>query len=559
MNYKKSTILALVLLFGTQVHAQTPRWYKSVSKSILSIVTFDEKNQLLHSGNAIIVNKDGTALTSFQLFKNAYSAKAIDRNGNEYPVKWICGASSLYDIVHFQLDIKKKIPALKLAENEGAQGDKVYILPHANQKKRNFRTDSIIQVQTFDEKFHYYTLSGTPSDLHTNVPVSDENGKVLAMLQQSSDKKKNYAISVKFGISLTTNAMSAADSDLNSIHIAKKLPDTENAATTFLFLANNKDSLLYDSYLTQYIDKFPKNSNGYTTAAQFFMQHGNLPKAKYYLENGLENSSDKSQLLYTWSKLIYTLNTTEPQKVLPEWSLQNALDKANAAYETEPLPIYMIQQGHCLYALKQYDKAYQAFMKANDSNLKSSELFLYAAQCKKMMQADNYEILALQDSALSMQKEPYTSAAAPIFLARANTYIELQKYKHAVVDLNKYESLMQGRLNATFYYLRSKAELNGKMFEQAVYDIDRAIKLEPKNALLHAQKAATCYAVGLQTDAIAAAQESIRLNPEFADAHRILGVCLIQSGQAEEGKTCLQKAIALGDSLAKDLLLHIKE
>ena len=197
-------------------------------------------------------------------------------------------------------------------------------------------------------------------------------------------------------------------------------------------------------------------------------------------------------------------------------------------------------------------------MQANNSNLKSSEIYLYAAQCKKMLQAAPEEILALQDSALNLHSKPYKADAAPVLLARANTYMEIKEYKKAVVDLNEYESLNYGNLNANFYYLRSQAELNGKMYELAVTDIDKATKLEPKNPLLWAQKAGTLYAVGMIEEAIRAARESIKLNPAFADAHRILGVCLIQNEQKEEGVAALKKAKELGDTMAEKLIENIK-
>lgn len=551
-------LLTVGFLLSGNLQAQSPKWYKKAQKALLSIVTFDQNNQILASGNGFLVDDHGTALANYNLFKGAYRAKVVDSNGKEHEVKWICGASSLYDVVKFSLDTEKSQSGIKVAEKNAEKGEIVYLLPYATQKKKDCKADSILNTSLFKDKYHYYTLSGKPNKMMVNIPVMNSEGEAIAMLQSSSDAEKNYAISIRFGYDLTTNALSASDNDLNAIHIAKMLPEEETDATTFLYLTSSNDSLLYLNYLDQYLEKFPKKYEGYSTAADFYSQRGDLETADKYMQLGMEKADEKDQLHYAWSKLIYNLNMSPGYKVYNDWNMERALTEAQQAYQNNHLPIYLVQQGNCFYALHKYQDAYNVYSEVNKTNLKSSEIYLYAAQCKKMLQAPAEEILALQDSALNMHSKPYKAEAAPALLARANTYMEIKEYKKAVVDLNEYESLNYGNLNANFYYLRSQAELNGKMYELAVHDIDKATKLEPKNPLLWAQKAGTLYAVGMINDAIKAARESITLNPAFADAHRILGVCLIQNDQREEGLSALKRAKELGDNLAESLINNIK-
>lgn len=551
-------LLAAGCLLTGNALAQTPKWYKKAQKSLLSIVTFDENNNILASGNGILVDEDGTAVANYGLFKGAHKAKVVDSNGKEHEVKWICGASSLYDVVKLRLDDEKLPAGIKLAETAATKGEEVYFLPYATQKKKECKADSVLEASLFEKEYYYYTLSGTPNKMMVNVPVMNSQGEAIAMLQSSSDEQKNYAISIRYVCSLATNALSASDNDLNAIHIAKMLPEKENDASTFLYLTSSNDSLMYVDYLQQYLNRFPEKFNGYSTAADFYSQRGDLKTAEGYLQQGVEKTDEKDQLHYAWSKLIYNLNMTPGYQQYADWTMERALSEAQKAYESNNLPVYLLQQGNCLYALHRYEDAYNIYMQANNSNLKSSEIYLYAAQCKKMLQAAPEEILALQDSALNLHSKPYKADAAPVLLARANTYMEIKEYKKAVVDLNEYESLNYGNLNANFYYLRSQAELNGKMYELAVTDIDKATKLEPKNPLLWAQKAGTLYAVGMIEEAIRAARESIKLNPAFADAHRILGVCLIQNEQKEEGVAALKKAKELGDTMAEKLIENMK-
>lgn len=556
-NRLTGLLIAGCLLAGNAM-AQNPKWYKKAQKSLLSIVTFDEHNNILASGNGFLVDNEGTALANYNLFKGAYKAKAVDSEGKEHEVKWICGANSLYDVVKFRIEGKKLQPGITIAEKPADKGASVYILPYATQKKKECISDSILESSVFENKYHYYTLSGSPNKMMVNVPVMNSKGETIAMLQSSSDQQKNYAISVRYVCDLATTALSASDNDLNAIHIAKMLPEEETDATTFLYLTSSEDSTLYVNYLQQYLSRYPKKSSGYSTAADFYIQKKNMKTAEEYLLRGMEETDEKDQLHYAWSKLIYNLNMLPGYETYNDWNMERALNEAQKAYQTRDLPIYLLQQGNCFYALHKYQDAYNAYMEANKTNLKSSEIYLYAAQSKKMLQAPLEEVLALQDSAMSLQSKPYNAEAAQILLARANTYIEMKEYKKAVVDLNEYESLNYGKLNANFYYLRSQAELNGKMYELAVNDIEKATQLEPKNPLLWAQKAGTLYAVGMIKEAIDAARKSIALNPVFADAHRILGVCLIQNNQKEEGLEALRKAKELGDTLAESLINNVK-
>jgi tetratricopeptide (TPR) repeat protein len=123
-----------------------------------------------------------------------------------------------------------------------------------------------------------------------------------------------------------------------------------------------------------------------------------------------------------------------------------------------------------------------------------------------------------------------------------------------VADLYEYERLISGHLPATFYYGRFLSEMKCRMYQQALEDIDRAIRLSPREALFHLQRAVLLYSVGETTEAISSAQKSVELAPDFAEAYRILGICQMENKDTEVGKNNLKKAAELGDETAKRLL-----
>ena len=55
-------------------------------------------------------------------------------------------------------------------------------------------------------------------------------------------------------------------------------------------------------------------------------------------------------------------------------------------------------------------------------------------------------------------------------------------------------------------------------------------------------------------DGIASAREAIRLAPDQADGHLLLGVGLCAKGQKQEGLQSLQKAKELGSEQAQSLI-----
>ena len=284
------------------------------------------------------------------------------------------------------------------------------------------------------------------------------------------------------------------------------------------------------------------------------MAHGNYAAAEEDMKSALEVTEKKDETYYAFSKLLYELNLKPGYQVYKDWNLNHSLTLAEEAYKANPLPLYILQEGNTLYALKEYEKACEKYLSLRETNMRSAQIFLYAAQCKRMAKTDTLQILALQDSAVACFKKPYPKDAAPSLLERSNTLLELGRYREAIADLNEYEHLMSNELTAYFYYRREQAEMQCRMFQQAVDDIDRAIRMDPKEPLYHAERAVVYYRLGEFEEALKSAQKSAELNPKFGDAYRLAGICQLRLNQREKGLSNLKKAIELGDESAQAIL-----
>jgi tetratricopeptide (TPR) repeat protein len=143
-------------------------------------------------------------------------------------------------------------------------------------------------------------------------------------------------------------------------------------------------------------------------------------------------------------------------------------------------------------------------------------------------------------------------------MVRAQVLLDNQQYRKAVNDLNEYEKLMQATVNANFYYLRFQAETGGRLFQQALNDIDHAIQMAPEYDLYYAEKASLQVRVGLYDEAIATANECIKVAPDHSDGYLFLGIAQCLKGQKAEGIKNLQKAKELGDTQADALIEKYK-
>ena len=162
--------------------------------------------------------------------------------------------------------------------------------------------------------------------------------------------------------------------------------------------------------------------------------------------------------------------------------------------------------------------------------------------------------LVLIDSCVAMFSRPYLKEAAPYLLHRAQLLMDMNRHRQAVNDLHDYEALMKAQLNANFYYLRFQAEVGGRLFQQALNDIDQAITMAPTSDLYYAEKASLQVRVGQYDEAMETAKAAIQVAPDHSDGYLFLGLAQCLKEQKDEGLKNLQKAKELGDPQADDLI-----
>lgn len=555
MKKKLLLMLTLCLLAQWSV-AQAPKWVDKAKRAVFSVVTYDQNDKILNTGNGFFVTEDGVALSDYALFRGAQRAVVVSSEGVQMPVQAIMGANDMYDVVKFRVGISgKKISALTPAAVAPAAGADVYLLPYSTQKDRSYTAGKVKEADKIAEKYYYYTLDMQLKDKMVSCPVMTADGQVFGLAQKSSGQDTAticYAIDANFAIAQNISALSYGDMALRDIGIKKALPDTEEQALVFLYMASSQLSAeKYMEVLEDFIAQYPNNADGYIRRAsqQLFMSKddASLDKVAADMDKALEVATKKDDAHFNRAKIIYNYMLGKPEKAYKDWSYDKALDELKKAMTIEELPIYIQMEGDILFAKQDYPAAFASYDKVNQTNLASPATFFSAAKTKELMQAPSEEVLALMDSCMVRFTQPYTEEAAPYLLERAQARMNANQARNAMLDYDAYYNAVNGNVNDMFYYYREQAALKAKQYQRALDDMAKAIELNPDDLTYRAELAVVNIRVGRNEEALNVLKAALEKDPNYAEAYRLMGIAQIQMKKDKEACASFAKAKELGD------------
>ena len=562
---KKILILPFLLFFLIQGSmAQTPKWVEKAKRAVFSVVTYDKNDKMLNTGNGFFVSEDGLALSDYTLFKGAERAVVITSEGKQMPVSLILGANDMYDVIKFRVAItEKKVPALIVAKIAPAVGADAWMLPYSTQKSIACVTGKVKEVSKVAGEYHYYTLGMQMKDKMVSCPVMNAEGQVFGIAQKSSGidtVTTCYAAGAAFAMSQKISALSLGDAALKKIGIRKGLPETEDQALVYLFMASS--SLSGDDYeklLDDFIRQFPANADGYLRRANYYAAKGKddqtwYDKAVVDFNQALKVAQKKDDVYYNIGKLMYAYQLSKPEKTYKDWTYDTALQNVRQAIAIDPLPIYIQMEGDILFAQQDYAGALAAYEKVNASNIASPATFFSAAKTKELAKGDPKEVVALMDSCIARCPQPITADFAPYLLERAQMNMNAGQPRNAMLDYDAYHTAVKGEVNDVFYYYREQAALKARQFQRALDDIVKAIEMNPTDLTYQAEHAVVNLRVGRYEEAIQILDNILKADPKYAEAYRLLGLCQIQLKKTDEACGNFKKAKELGDPNVDELI-----
>lgn len=535
----------------TYVHGQSKQ-VKKAAASIFSLTTFKTDGTLLASTNGVFISDNGEAISAFYPFVGADSAVVIDTNGNALPVDVIIGANELYDVCKFK--VNGKTTPIKIASTPSMNGEKVWMLGYSI-KNQEAKQVPIQKTELFMDKYTYYIFTSETPENMEGCPFVNAKGELIGILQHANHSEGTHAVDAHFMKDMQiNNGLSLADPVLRQTTIRTQLPAKEEDALVTLMMASEQNKKNYLKYIQDFKRSFPHAVDGYAAQARQYANKKEFAKAANEMETAIQNVHKKDAAHAEYAKIIFHHQLFQPDSTYLAWSLDKALAEAQKAYEINPLPAYQHQQAQIIYSKGNYQKAYDMFISLTKTNLRSGELFYEAAQAKAQLKANQAEILSLLDSAVATCPQPLTPIAAPFVLARGAAYDQAGDYKKAIMDYNRYDTLMLGRANHEFYYTRFNCNVKLRRYQQALNDIAHAAVLNRQEPTYLAEMASLQLKVNYIDDALKTAELCIGIAPNYPDIYLIKGLALIQKKQKKLGIEAFEKAKQLGDKRAQDYI-----
>lgn len=535
----------------TYVHGQSKQ-VKKAAASIFSLTTFKTDGTLLASTNGVFISHNGEAISAFYPFVGADSAVVIDTNGNALPVDVIIGANELYDVCKFK--VNGKTTPIKIASTPSNDGEKVWMLGYSI-KNQDAKQVPIQKTELFMDKYTYYIFSSETPENMEGCPFVNAKGELIGILQHANHSEGTHAVDAHFMKDMQiNNGLSLADPVLRQTTIRTQLPAKEEDALVTLMMASEQNKKNYLKYIQDFKHSFPHAVDGYAAQARQYANKKEFAKAATEMETAIQNVHKKDAAHAEYAKIIFHQQLFQPDSTYLAWSLDKALAEAQKAYEINPLPAYQHQQAQIIYSKGNYQKAYDMFIALTKTNLRSGELFYEAAQAKAQLKANQAEILSLLDSAVAACPQPLTPIAAPFVLARGAAYDQAGDYKKAIMDYNRYDTLMLGRANHEFYYTRFNCNVKLRRYQQALNDIAHAAVLNRQEPTYLAEMASLQLKVNYIDDALKTTELCIGIAPNYPDIYLIKGLALIQKKQKKLGIEAFEKAKQLGDKRAQDYI-----
>lgn len=555
MKNLKLILASSFFFIASGIHAQSS-FVENAAKSIFTLTTFKSDGSILASSHGIFIGTNGEAVADWKSFLGAKTAVVVDAEGRSMDVESIYGANELYDLCKFKVK-GTKTHAATLATTPSATGSKVFLMGYSIKKPQS-RLMTVSGIEKFGDNLNYYNFDGTTPDNTNNCPFVNARGEVIGLMQISTTTTKVHATDVRIVSGLTTNGLTISQPLMKKTGIRVTMPEKQQDALLTLILSGEQcDSATHAIYLNEFLQHFPTATEGYSNKAQLEVRAANYANADRIMNEALSKCTNKADVHSDYSKLVFDKAVYVGDSIYPAWNLDKALHEAEQAYAINALPAYRHQQAQIYFSKTDYKKAYDMFIDLSKNGMHNSEVFYEAAQCKAQLKANADEILNLLDSAVAVCPQPLTQAAAPYVLARGYQLDNMGKYREALKDYFRYDTLMLGRVNDNFYYTRYKCETKIKQYQQALEDIARCILVNPREVTYYAEMASLELRVKRYNQAIEVAERCTKLEPNYADAWLILGVAQREKGLKAEARTSLEKAKELGDKRAEEYLKNL--
>lgn len=554
-NFILSVIFSLICL-STAFAQPTP--VKKAAKSMFKLTTFDQDGKLLTTSYGAFVGANGECLSTWTPFIGATSANVIDAQGRKYDVDCIIGANEIYNVSKFRVkvsdDKKMIINPLSIATTAIEAGGETWLVSY-DVKAPTAKKYTPAKVETFQDNLPYYIYEQTANDEMAGSPFLNSMGELIGLMEPSKKRTDLYCASSQYAIKMEPTGLTANEATMKQTNIRIALPKDKNQALlAMLMLQGNVLSPKYLAASEEFISLFPTAYEGYNSKAEHYSGSGDYEKADAAMMECVENSEQKEEAHYAYSKMIYNKMVYSNDSTFTKWDYAKAMQEIDAAYALNPLPIYTMHKAKILFGEKKYKESYDTFIEVSKTNMRSGECFYDAAMCLQALHEPDDKILALLDSAIACYEEPYRQDIAPYLLVRARQLDKMGQSRKALNDMLLYEKVLNGRCTPEFFYEREQVGVRAKSYQTALNDVAHAAAIAPQEGLYLAELALLNVKLNKLEEGEMFAKLCMERFPEYGDGFAIYGLALINKGNKKEGLANLEKAKEMGSPMAEPLI-----
>lgn len=265
-------IMALLLVSCFTVGAQP----KSATQGLLTLKTYKRGGKPVGTAYGVLIDRNGTVLSSWSPFNGADSAVVVDGAGRSHSVEKIYGANELYDFAKFSIAGASSLTPIALAKSLPAASTKLWVIT-----KKPLAVN-LSRSEKFMTKYNYYVLGNKTELMNDKLaypngsPVVNEKGELVGVYNNGGSTLS--ATDYRYADELIPSGLSMNSPTLRQTTIRKALPNDLKGAQLALMLAADGPTADYIAAAKDFIGMFPSETDGYSALAGALWRQGRRPR-----------------------------------------------------------------------------------------------------------------------------------------------------------------------------------------------------------------------------------------------------------------------------------------
>lgn len=178
--------------------------YKKVSTSIMTLKVLNRSGSVV-IGSAFISIKDGVAVTSWHVVKNAKYVVATFSDGQEFDVSGLIDKDIKRDVALIRVKAFER-PLLRMTTTDPSVGEKAYVIGSPLGLDFTISEGLISQIRTVEGmKFYQFSCAASPGN--SGGPIVNSSGEVLGVVtfQFKEGQNLNFAVPSIYALGLDSS------------------------------------------------------------------------------------------------------------------------------------------------------------------------------------------------------------------------------------------------------------------------------------------------------------------------------------------------------------------